>query len=87
MITSVTQGIKEFVGRDWSSVRAAKDDYWAARIRRLGPQEGLRIGDELRRQMLAIDRQWPSEAERRSDLADHHRVAELLRRADRARGG
>lgn len=87
MTTSVTQGIAEFVARDWSAVRAAKDDYWAARIRRLGPQEGLRIADELRRQMLAIDPQWPSEAERRRDLASHHRVAKLFRRADRARGG
>lgn len=87
MITSVTQGIAEFVARDWSAVRAAKDEYWAMRIRRLGPQEGLRIADELRRQMLAIDPQWPSEAERRRDLASHRRVAELLRRADRARGG
>lgn len=87
MTTSVTQGIAEFVARDWSAVRAAKDDYWATRIRRLGPQEGLRIADELRRQMLAIDPQWPSEAERRRDLASHRRVAELLRRADRARGG
>lgn len=87
MNTSVTQGIAEFVGRDWSAVRAAKDEYWAARIRRLGAAEGLRIADELRRQMLAIDPQWPSEAERRRDLANHRRVTELLRRADRARGG
>lgn len=85
MTTSVTQGISDFVGRDWPAVRAAKDDYWATRIRRLGPQEGLRIADELRRQMLAIDPQWPSETERRRDLASHRRVAELLRRADRAR--
>lgn len=87
MTTSVTQGIAELVRRDWAAVRAAKDDYWAARIRRLGPQEGLRIADELRRQMLAIHPRWPSEAERRRDLADHRRVAELFRRADRARGG
>lgn len=87
MNASLTQGIAEFVARDWSTVRAAKDDYWAARIRRLGPAEGLRIGDELRRRLLAIDPQWPSEAERRRDLASHHRVAELLRRADRACGG
>lgn len=84
---SVTQDIAEYLARDWSAVRAAKDDYWAARIRRLGPAEGFRIADELRRQMLAVDPQWPSEAERRRDLADHQRVAELLRRADRARGG
>lgn len=87
MTASIAHGIAEFVARDWSAVRAAKDDYWAARIRRLGPAEGLRIADELRRQMLAIDPRWPSEAERRRDLDDHQRLAELLRRADRARGG
>lgn len=87
MSASLTQGIADFVARDWSAVRAAKDDYWAARIRRLGPLEGLRIADELRRQMLAIDPRWPSEVERQRDLASHHRLAELLRRADRARGG
>lgn len=84
---SVTRGIAEYVARDWSAARAAKADYWAARIRRLGPQEGLRIADELRRQMKAIDPQWPSEAERREDLAAHVRMAELLRRADRAHRG
>lgn len=87
MAGSISEGIEDYVARDWAAVRAAKDEYWATRIRRLGPLEGLRIADELRRQMLAIDPHWPSEAERRRDLADHHRVAELLRRADRARGG
>jgi hypothetical protein len=87
MSASVTEGIAEFVARDWAAARAAKDAYWAARIRRLGPLEGFRIADELRRQMLAIDPQWPSEAERRDDLANHQRVSELLCRADRARGG
>lgn len=87
MPTPDIKGIEDFLSRDWSAVRAAKDEYWATRIRRLGPQEGLRIADELRRQMLAIDPRWPSGAERQADLASHHRVAELFRHADRARSG
>lgn len=87
MKDAVTRGIEGYVARDWAAVRAARDDYWAARIRRLGPGEGLRIADELRRQVMALDPEWPSEAERRRDQASHARVAELLRRVDHARGG
>lgn len=83
---AITRGIEEYVARDWASARTAKDDSWVARIRRLGAAEGVRIADELRRQMLAIDPHWPSKAERDDDLTSHSRTAELLRRADRARG-
>jgi hypothetical protein len=77
----VTRGIRQFVSRDWSAVRASKDAYWGERIAQLGPTEGLRIADELRRQMLAIDPGWPDEAHRQADLMSHVRVAALLRRA------
>ena len=75
--------IQAFVQRDWDSVRAAKERYWAERIRKLGPAEGFRIGDELRRQKLALDPDWPSPAEREADLAHHVRLAELFRRVGR----
>lgn len=81
----ITRGIREFVDRDWNAVREAKDAYWAARIGRLGPLEGLRIADELRRQALLRDPSWPDAGERQADLASHIRVAGLLRRVDRAR--
>lgn len=51
-----------------------------------GPAESMRIADELRRQMLARQPDWPSPAERRADLEAHVRLAELFRRADRGRG-
>jgi hypothetical protein len=41
----ITRGIREFVGREWRVVRQAKDEYWAARIARLGAFEGLRPAD------------------------------------------
>lgn len=83
----VTRGIADYVSRDWAAVREAKDQYWAERIERLGPVEGLRIAGELRRQMQAIDPAWPSPAERQLDLASHVHLAERLRRTDRARRG
>ena len=77
----IARGIREFVGRDWSAVRDAKDVYWGERIARLGPLEGLGIAEQLRLQMLAQDPDWPRPSDRREDLLAHVRLAELLRRA------
>jgi len=72
------------MARDWAEVRHLKDAYWGARIARLGPAEGIRIADELRRQMQLQDASWPSADLRDADLAAHVRLADLLRRADPA---
>jgi hypothetical protein len=84
MTNDLTRGLAAYMARDWAAALAAKDNYWAARIRRLGAREGVRIADELRRAMLAIDSQWPSEEERRADFEHHVRMAELLRRFESA---
>jgi hypothetical protein len=81
----ITRGIREFVSRDWGMVREAKDAYWGERVARLGPFEGLRIADELRRQALLLDRAWPHPADRHHDFLAHVRFAELLQRAGSAR--
>jgi hypothetical protein len=80
----VTDGIHEFVNRDWRAARAGKDDYWGARIARLGPAEGLRIAGELRAQVLTLHPDWPAPEDRDADLANHVRLSELFRRADSA---
>ena len=81
----ITSGIREFVSRDWAAVRDSKDRYWAERIDRLGPLEGLRVADDLRRQVLLQDAAWPDAALRRDDLQCHVRVVRLLRLVDTAR--
>ena len=81
----ITRGIRELVSRDWRAARAAKDAYWAERIARLGPLEGLRIAEELRRQALLQDPGWPHHADRREDVLFHVRMTELLQRARSAR--
>jgi hypothetical protein len=81
----IDRAIRELVHRDWDAVRASKDAYWGERIARLGPIEGLRIAEELRRQVLAHNPSWPGAADRQQDLLSHVRVAELLRRAGAAR--
>jgi len=81
----IRRGIREFVSRDWAAARNSKDTYWAERITRLGPLEGLRIAEELRRQALLYDAGWPHAAARREDLLSHVHLAELLRRATTTR--
>jgi len=80
----ITRDIRGYVSRDWGAAREAKDAFWAERVARLGPLEGLRIAEELRRQVIRQDPAWPSAEERHDDLLAHARLSELLRRAGRA---
>lgn len=84
-MTVITRGIRELVGRDWAAVRESKDAYWGRRIARLGPAEGLRVADELRRQVILQHPGWPDAGMRRADLLFHVRLAERLRRAGATR--
>ena len=81
----ITRNIRTFMSRDWRRARDAKDDWWAERVRRLGPAEAFRIADELRRQALAQHPDWPDAASRADDLRHHVRLAELFARADAIR--
>lgn len=81
----LTRGIREFVSRDWRAAREAKDAYWRERVDRLGPVEGLRIAEELRRQAILQDPAWPRPGDRSEDLLAHVRLSELLRRVSSAR--
>jgi hypothetical protein len=83
----LTRDIRRYVSRDWKAARDAKDAYWADRIGRLGPIEGLRIADELRRQVIRLHPGWPDVEDRRRDLADHIKLAERLRRVPYPRRG
>ncbi|HUL76168.1 MAG TPA: hypothetical protein VL691_02815 [Vicinamibacteria bacterium] len=76
-----SQDIRAYMARDWAAVRDAKDAYWAERVGRLGPAEGLRIAEELRRQAQLLNPAWPSEDDRREDFLAHVRLRSLLDRA------
>jgi hypothetical protein len=83
----ITRGIRDYVARDWTAARVSKDTYWARRISRLGPAEAFRIAEDLRRQAMDRDREWPDPASRQQDLLSHVRLAERFRRAGAARRG
>jgi hypothetical protein len=75
------QAVRDFLERDWASAARDKELYWRDYKRTHGPAAGIRVADELRRQVLAARPDWPSERERDEDLATHLRVLEVLRRA------
>ncbi len=70
----------EFVERDWAAAARDKDRYFRDYKREHGPAAGIRMADELRRHVLALRPDWPSEEERADDMATHLRVIDVLRR-------
>jgi hypothetical protein len=47
--------------------------------------DALDVGDDLRNYVMSLNDHWPSEEDRRNDLAMHVRVSGSLRRVDSAR--
>jgi hypothetical protein len=54
--------------------------YWRDWKKEHGPAAGIRMADELRRQVLMMRPGWPSDRERLEDLAAHLKVIDALRR-------
>jgi hypothetical protein len=71
-----------FARRDWDAVAVSKRRRWAQQKARMTAAEALRLGDELRRHVRALQDGWPSREDRAADLAVHVRVSESLRRVD-----
>ena len=72
--------LRAFLDRDWAAASRDKELYWRDYKREHGPAAGIRMADELRRQVLAVRPDWPSAEEREEDLATHLRVIDVLRR-------
>lgn len=73
--------LEAYLARDWSSLAEVKTKWW----RDTSPSEKLRLADELRKQVIAQNKDWPSEEDREEDLRTHERVSALLGQASRAR--
>lgn len=75
-----------FARRDWTAIAESKRRRWAAQKKEMTPAEALQVGDELRYHAQTLQDGWPTEADRRDDLAVHVRVSESLRRVKSPRG-
>ncbi|WP_437620337.1 hypothetical protein [Sorangium sp. So ce1151] len=72
--------LRRFARQGWEAAQRDKELYWRDWKRQHGPAAGIRIADELRKQVLTQKPSWPREEERREDLATHLRVLEALDR-------
>ena len=82
---AVTDGIREYMARDWGLLERSKEMFWDEQQRLLGAEEMLRIGSELWAWAKTLHPGWPTDTDREADLRAHTRLADLLRRADAAR--
>lgn len=72
----------EFAGfalRDWAAVAASKSGHWARQKETHGPGQAIRAAEALLLHVKAIRSDWPTEEDRREDLATHARVGACLR--------
>jgi len=68
-----------YARRDWQAIAASKRQRWAEQKSQMTAAEALSVGDELRHHAYALRPGWPTEEDRRNDLASHIRVSEMLR--------
>lgn len=70
---------------DFRAAARDKELYWRDWKEKHGPAAGIRIADELRRQVIAQRPSFPSPGERREDLEAHLREIEAFQCFDDAR--
>jgi hypothetical protein len=63
----------------WDLLEESETKWWT----QVDAAEKIRIADELRRQVASSNPGWPTDEDRREDLAHHIRLAALLRRVGR----
>lgn len=74
-----------FARRDWQLLAALKERFWIEQKQRMSASDVLQIGEELRAAVMSRRADWPSDEERRADLASHERVSESLQRVRSSR--
>ncbi len=77
------EDLRAYARRAWHLAAALKQEHWARELARRGPLATFEVSEALREHMCRLRPDWPSESERREDLAHH--IA-LKRAIDRAAG-
>jgi hypothetical protein len=69
-----------YARRDWAAFERMKRERWAEQREQMTAADVLRMGDALREWVQTIHPDWPTDEDRKKDIATHIRVAEMLRR-------
>ena len=63
--------LRAYVERGWTAAETLKQQHWAREFREHGPEATLEASLALREHMRLVNPDWPSESDRREDLAHH----------------
>jgi hypothetical protein len=80
-----SEDIIAYAQRDWNAIAELKRRRWTEQKSHMTAAEALHIGDELRHHAASLLESWPTEDDRRKDLAVHVRVSESLRLVEPSR--
>ena len=75
------QDAKAYVDRGWAAAEGRKREYWAREFAQRGSGASLDASHTLWQHMRLLRPDWPSDEERRSDLAHHLGLKRLIERA------
>ena len=73
--------IRAYAARDWRAIATAKREYWVGRYRREGSRATVQASRALLAEIRSVRPDYPTDDERRADLAAHVRLRVLLDRA------
>jgi hypothetical protein len=76
--------LRAFAQRDWAAAAALKREHWAHEFALRGPEATLEASAALWHHMRAVHPDWPTEDQRKQDLADHIALKRAIDRAARA---
>ncbi|MGH7310209.1 MAG: hypothetical protein ACREK6_16095 [Candidatus Rokuibacteriota bacterium] len=63
--------VQAFLRRPWDALASLEREHWAREFARRGPAATLEISRLLWEHMRRVRPDWPSDSERREDLAHH----------------
>ena len=72
---------KAYVGRGWTAAETLTREYWAKEFASRGSEATLEASHALWQHMRLLRPEWPSDEERRGDLAHHISLKRLIDRA------
>jgi hypothetical protein len=73
--------LRAYAGRAWRVAETFKQDHWARETVERGPLATFEASQMLWQHMRALRPDWPSDDDRRQDLADHIALKQLIDRA------
>ena len=70
--------LRAYLERSWTAAAALKVEHWAREFAERGSEATLEVSRALWEHMRLVRPEWPSEDERRDDLAHHLRLKRAI---------